>query len=62
MSTDIDKKVTELAQELVENRAKTSALLSDIKSSKSEIKILSEREVEIFKELDVRFNDAEEFN
>lgn len=59
MVVDAEKKVTELAQELSDNRVKVSSLQSNMKDDKSEIKKLTDREEEIFKELDVRFSDEQ---
>ena len=59
MVVDTEKKVTELAQELSANRIKVASMLYDIKDDKIEIKKLTDREAEIFKELGVRFSDED---
>ena len=57
MAVDTEKKVTELAQELSDNRIKVASMQSNIKDEKIEIKKLTDREEEIFNELGVRFSD-----
>ena len=57
MAVDTEKKVTELAQELSDNRIKVASMQSNIKDEKIEIKKLTDREDEIFNELGVRFSD-----
>lgn len=59
MSDKIEKKVTELAQELIKGRDSVSVLQSEIKSNKELIKAFVEREDEIIKELGVRFSDED---
>ena len=59
MVVDTEKKVTELAQELSNNRLKIAAIDSNIKESKILSKKLSERQEEIFDELGVRFADEQ---
>lgn len=59
MDDKSERKITELAQELIKGRDSVSVLQTEIKSNKELIKSFVEREEEIFKELGVRFSDED---